>query len=184
MRDDKQQAAPIAALDARNCMMATMRIILQGSPYSEPRYYGKLQWSERDVYIRHPGGGKDSRHKDGKTYLNSTGSIRSIDTRVQTSEVSRELVNYIELPSSLTEPPVFRGEIQPNDLVLQTTSAGVAPRLAVEIVRNERLIGVLNAWKSHSTAPDVQSHTDKGTGQSLVVAVAGSLPAPPSTGLV
>lgn len=164
--------------------MARIRIILQGPPYSEPRYYGQLQWGERDVYIRHPSGGKDSRHKDGMTYLNSTGSTRSIETRVKTSDVSRELVNYIKLSPSLQEPPVFNGKIQPNDLVLQTTSAGVAPRLAVEIVENKRLAGVLNAWKSHSTAPDVQAHTDKGIGQSLVVAVSGSLTAPPSTGLV
>ena len=118
------------------------------------------------------------------TYLNSTGNERFIETRVPTSEISRELINYIELPSSLSEPPVFRGKIQNNDLLLQTTSVGTAPRLAVEIVEDERLSGVLNTWKSHSTAPDVQTYADKGIGQSLVIAVAGSLTTPPSTGHV
>ena len=66
--------------------------------------------------------------------------------------------------------------------MIQTTAAGVTPRLAVEIVRNNRLPGVLRAWNLHSTAPDVLYHTDKGLEQSLVVAVAGSLKEPPSTG--
>lgn len=161
--------------------MGTIRILLVSSPYSDPRYYGELQWSDRDVYIRHPGGGKDSRHQNGMTYLQSTGKARSIETRLKTSDVSRELVNYLTLPSSLPEPPVLRGKIRQNDLVLQTSVAGTVPRLAVEIVENARLDGVLSAWKSHSTAPSVQTYVDKGLGQSLVVAVAGSLITPPST---
>ena len=164
--------------------MGTVRIVLVGSPFSEPRYYGKLQWSARDVYIRHPGGGKDSRHKNGMTYLHSTGKSRLIETRLETSEVSRELVNYVELPATLSEPPVLDGNIRTNDLVLQTSSVGSSPRLAVEIVEDARLDAVLKAWRSHSTAPSVQTHADKGLGQSLVIAVAGSLKDPPSNGPV
>jgi hypothetical protein len=162
--------------------MPKMNIILKGDPYCQPRYYGKIEWNERDIYIRSAGGGKDSRHKDGMTYLHSTGLQRTVDTRLPTSDVSREFINYVELPPFLSEPPVFRRPIGTNDLVLQTTSAGLKPRLAVEVVSNDRLDGVLKAWKSHSSAPDVQSYTDKGLGQSLVVAVLGSLKGPPSTG--
>ena len=164
--------------------MKTIRIILKGHPYSEPRYYGKLQWSDRDVYLRHPGGGKDSRHRDGKTYLKSTAGMRSVESRINTSDVSRELVNYLTLSSALPEPPVFSGTIGQNDLVIATTDSGAKPRLAVEIVGNSRLAGVLNAWESHSSAPNVKTYAGKGLGQSLVVAVAGSLTTPPSTGLV
>ena len=171
-------------LDCEEIKMRTINIVLRGPPYSEPRYYGKLQWSDRDVYIRHPGGGYDTRHRNGKTYLKSTSRMREVETRVKTSDVSREFVNYVTLSSALPEPRVFTRTIGPNDLVLKTTEAGAKPRLAVEIVENSRLAGVLNAWKSHSSAPNVQAFFNKGLGQSLVVAVAGSLTVPPTTGLV
>ena len=161
--------------------MGETRIVLQGTPYDEPRYYGKLQWSHHDVYIKHPGGGKDSRHRDGRTHLTSTDDNRLFEIRIPTSEVSREFVNYVELHPCLMELQVLRGGIRKTDIVLPTTSAGTLPRLAVEIVRNERLNGVCSAWESHSTAPNVQFCVDKGLGQSLVVAVAGSLMTPPST---
>ena len=86
--------------------------------------------------------------------------------------------------AKVSEPPKFTGMIGPNDLVLLTSEVGVEPKLAVEIVENSRLAGVLYAWKSHSTAPNVQTYVDKGLGQSLVVAAAGSLLIPPTTGLV
>ena len=61
-------------------MAREFRIILKGPPYSEPRYYGTLQWNDRNVYIWHPSGRKDSRHSDGATF-----------------QVGRELVNFISL---------------------------------------------------------------------------------------
>lgn len=64
----------------------------------------KLQWSNHDVYIRHPGGGKDSRHRDGRTHLTSTDENRLVESRIPTSEVSREIVNYVELQPCLMEP--------------------------------------------------------------------------------
>jgi hypothetical protein len=161
-------------------MKKKTRMVLVGHPYNEPRYYGTLEWNDRNVYLYHPGGGKDSRHKDGQTFLKSTGEMRSNEIRLETSDVSRELVNYVDLPSSFPEPPVLRGEIRKNDFVLHTTEAGALPRLAVEIVENARLDEVLNAWKMNSTAPNVQAYADKGLGQSLVIAVAGSLITPPS----
>lgn len=158
--------------------------MIAGDPYTEPRYYGRLSWSAdgRDVYLRHPHGGKDSRHSDGRTYLNSTGHVRSVETRVQTSDVTRELVSYLSLSTHISEPPPLRGAIRDDDFVISTESAGIAPRIAVEIVTNDRLPGVMRAWASHSTAPNVRTYRDKGLGQSLVVAVVGSLAAPPSTG--
>ena len=162
--------------------MGTIKILLEGPPFSEHRYYGELAWNERNIYIRHPGGGKDSRHQDGMTYLTSTGETRLVEIRLKTSDVSRELVDYVTLPSLLPEPAVFRGKIRKNDLVLNTSLVGTEPRLAVEIVENSRLDEVLKAWESHSTAPSVQTYVDKGLGQSLIIAVAGSLGTPPSTG--
>ena len=161
--------------------MGEIRIILQGAPYNEPRYYGMIQWTATDVYIRHIGGWKDSRHRDGKTFLHSTGSERTIEQRLPISEISRELINYVDLPPFFPEPPPFEGSIRKNDLIMPTSSAGSAPRLAVEIVEDARITGVQQAWVSHSTAPDVQVCIDKGSGHHLIVAVSGSLSAPPST---
>jgi hypothetical protein len=162
--------------------MGTIKILLIGPPYAEPRYYGKLEWNDRNVYIRHPGGGKDSRHQDGMTYFKSPGKAPSIEVRVRTSDVSRELVNYVTLPSSLPEPPAFRGKIRPDDLILDTSLVGTEPRLAVEVVENARRDGVLREWESHSTAPSVRTYVDKGLGQCLIVAVASPLGTCPSTG--
>ncbi len=161
--------------------MPDIRIVLEGQPYPSPRYYGLLQWNERSVYLRHPGGGKDSRHANGATYLASTGSQRAFEQRVPTSEVSRELVNFVSLQRPLTEPPPLRGSLRGTDLILRTTSAGTVPRLAVEIVENARVPGVLAAWERYSTVSSVQTHVDKGLGQTLVVALAGSRTEPPST---
>jgi hypothetical protein len=168
-------------LDNAIINMETINILLQGRPYNGLRYYGKLEWNERDIYLRHPSGGKDSRHPDGKTYLTSTGTMRGTELRVKTSEVSREIINYVKLSPASSEPREYKKTIKPNDLVLDTSEVGTKPRLAVEIVANSRLNGVLNAWKLHSTAPNVQVHRDKGLGQSLIIAVAGSLMVPPST---
>jgi hypothetical protein len=163
--------------------MAEIRIVIEGPPYPEPRYYGEIAWNEHNVYLRHPGGGKDSRHSDGGTRLTSTGSQRSLETRLPTSAVSRELINFISLKPPLSEPPPLRGAIRSTDLVLHTSSAGTMPRLAVEIVSNTRLPGVVAAWEAHSTmANSVQTYRSKGFNQSLLVALAGSRTSVPSTG--
>ncbi len=161
--------------------MADVRIVLEGSPYAEPRYYGTLQWNDRNVYIRHAGGGKDSRHGDGATFLGTTGPARATERRVPTSEISRELLNFISLRPPLTEPPPLRGPIRFTDLVLKTTSAGTIPRLAVEIVENARVPGVVAAWERNSTVSSVRTCIDKGLGQTLIVALGGSRTEPPST---
>jgi hypothetical protein len=153
--------------------MADMRTVLVGQPYAEPMYYGALAWSDRDVYIRHPGGGKDSRHNNGVTYLTATGDSRTSQLRVPTSDVTHEVVNFIQLPSSEAAEPL-RGSIKATDLVLNTTSVGTTPRLAVEIVANTYLPAVLAAWQTHSTVSSVQTLVDKGLGQTLVVALAPS----------
>jgi len=132
--------------------MADMRIVLTGPPYDEPRYYGMLQWDDRNVYIRHPGGGKDSRHGDGKTWLTTTGDSRQMELRVPTSDVTQELLNFVALPTSMPEPPILRGGIQPTDLVLNTSSVGTSPQLAVEIVANPRLPDVLALYQTSSAA--------------------------------
>ncbi len=162
--------------------MPGFRIVLTGPPYEEPRYYGAVQWDDRNVYLRHPGGGKDSRHSNGATYLTSTGSNRELETRIPTSAVGRELVNFISLKPTVAEPPILRGSIRPTDLVLPTTSAGTAPRLAVEIVANARLDGVRRAWEQNSTVSSVRTYVDKGLGQTLFVALAGTKTSIPSTG--
>ena len=79
--------------------MPSMRVVLTGPEYREPRYYGQLEWSERDVYLRHPGGGKDSRHRDGATYLTSDTTDRTFETRCPTSDIFRETVNFIQTVS-------------------------------------------------------------------------------------
>jgi hypothetical protein len=162
--------------------MPEFRIVLTGEPYKEPRYYGELEWDARNVYVRHPGGGKDSRHSNGATYLTSTGSDRALEFRVPTSAVGRELINFIALKPTVSEPPVLRGGIKTTDLVIPTTSAGTAPRLAVELVANSRLTGVLKAWESNSTVSSVRTFVDKGLDQTLVVALAGARTSVPSTG--
>jgi hypothetical protein len=163
--------------------MPDIRIVLEGPPYPEPRYYGEIAWNQRNVYLRHPGGGKDSRHSDGGTRLTSTGSQRAVETRLPTSAVSRELINFISLKPPLAEPPPLRGRIRATDLVLRTSSAGTMPRLAVEIVSDTRLAGVIAAWEATSTgASSVQTYRSKGLGQTLLVALAGSRTNVPSTG--
>ena len=164
--------------------MGETRIVITGNPYQEPRYGGTVQWSEHDVYLRHPGGGKDSRHSDGKTYLTSTEPSRDLLERLPTSDVSRELINFIELRSGTTEPPLLRGTIRPSDFVVNTDTIGPTPRFAVEIVENSRLDGVQCAWEANSTVSSVQTCIDKGLGQSLLIAFAGSNTTPPSTGAV
>jgi len=157
-----------------------IRIVLVGPPYDEPRYYGKIAWNDNNVYIRHPERGKDSRHKDGVTYIHSTEENRTIEDRINISEVGREIVNYIKRDQPF-EPPLLRGTIKETDFVVNTEDAGINPRFAVEIVDNKRLPGVLFAWQSHSTAPSVKTFEDKGNNQSLIIVVAGSLTSPPST---
>lgn len=167
---------------AGNVTMGEMRIVLVGQPYAEPRYYGSLAWRERDVYVRHPGGGKDSRHGDGVTYLTSTEHSRTSELRVPTSDITRELVNFIQLPSSQSEPQPLRGPIRPTDLILHTMSVGTTPRLAVEITANQYLPDVLSAWQAYSTASSVQTQIDKGLGQTLIVALTASSTSMRSTG--
>ena len=180
-RDLRPQLRRDSLGSARLSRMPEFRIILKGPPYSEPRYYGAVQWNDRNVYIRYAGGGKDSRHADGPTFLASTGAGRSLELRVPTSEVSRELVNFVTLRPPLDEPPPLRGPIRESDLVLPTTSAGTMPRLAVEIVQNTRVAGVAAAWERCSGVSSVKTCVDKGLGQSLLVALAGAHTTPPST---
>src|SRR6266545_8014721 len=111
--------------------MPDFRIVLVGPPYKEPRFYGELGWNARNVYLRHPDGAKDSRHRDGNTFLTSTGSQRSHELRVPTSAASRELINFIALKATMPEPRILDGPIRKSDLIIPTTSAGTAPRLAV-----------------------------------------------------
>ena len=164
--------------------MGEVRIVISGAPYPEPRWGGTVQWSEHHVYLRHPGGGKDSRHSDGKTYLTSTGSTREVQERIPTSDVSRELVNFIELSPDSTAPPVLRGSVKESDFVVDTASLGPTPRFAVEIVENSRLDGVRRAWEANSTVSSVQTSMDKGLGQSLLIAFASLSRTAPSTGAV
>ncbi len=157
------------------------RIIIKGPPYPEPRYYGSLQWDERNVYIRHPGGRKDSRHSDGATWLGTTGPYRTVEMRVPTSQIGRELVNFVSLKPPQSEPPPLRGPIRATDLVVQTQSAGTMPRIAIEIVANVRVAGVCAAWERNSTVSSVFTLANKGLNQTLVVALAGSRAEAPST---
>ena len=150
--------------------MAEFRIVLQGPPYSEPRFYGELSWRATDVYVRQPHGGKDSRHSDGATYLSSDSSTRIVETRLPLSAVTGELVTTISLPSLLTEPRPLSGAIRAKDLVLNTSSNGTAPRLAVAVVANAQLPEALAEWQSRSGVSSVQTYVDKGLGQSLIVA--------------
>src|SRR2546425_7012209 len=161
--------------------MPEFRIILKGPPYAEPRYYGELGWNQRNVYIRYAGGGKDSRHSDGRPFLAATGANRAFEQRLATSAVTRELLNFISLRPPLSEPPRLNGLIRKKDLVLETSSAGTAPRIAVEIVASSRVKGVMAAWERNSTVSSVRTCVDKGLGQTLVVALAGSHDRPPST---
>jgi hypothetical protein len=162
--------------------MGKIGIVLIGEPYDEPRYAGEVSWSARNVYLRHPGGGKDSRHSDGRTLLTSTEASRQSQLRVPTSDVSRELVNFVQLRSGATEPPVLRRPIRPDDLVVGTASVGTAPRFAVEIVASSRAPGVAAAWRATSGVSSAFTYVDKGLGQSIVVAFAGSATTTPSTG--
>lgn len=164
--------------------MGATRIVIIGGSYEEPRYGGTVQWSEYDVYLRQPGGGKDSRHSDGMTYLTSTGAHREVQKRVPTSDVSRELVNFIQLRSNSTTLPPLRGEIKKSDFVVNAASVGPTPRFAVEIVENARLAGVQRAWEANSTVSSVQTCIDKGLGQTLIIAFASSSTTVPSTGAV
>lgn len=155
--------------------------MLVGQPYAEPMYYGALAWGDRDVYVRHPGGGKDSRHSDGVTYLTSTNDSRTSELRVPTSDVTREVVNFIQLPSS-NAAESLRGAIKPTDLILNTSSVGTTPRLAVEIAADNYLPAVLAAWQTYSTVSSVQTQVDKGLGQTLIVALAPGSTSMRSTG--
>lgn len=161
--------------------MGESRIVLHGPPYQEPRYCGMVQWDSHNVYLRHAGGGKDSRHSDGATYLTSTEAERTLQQRLPTSEVGRELVNFISLPAESTGPPPLRGATRKSDISVNTASVGTMPRFAVEIVSDSRLPGVVAAWESTSGVSSVQTCIDKGLGQHLVVAFAGSSTSVPST---
>jgi len=157
-----------------------IRIVLLGVPYNEPRYYGLLAWNDDNVYIRHPEGGKDSRHKNGFTYMHSTAETRIREKRIVISDVGREIINYIDCDQAF-EPSPLRGPIKETEFLVKTEVAGIRTRFAVEIVKNDRLHGDLSAWQSHSTAPSVNFFEDKGNNQTLIVAVAGTLTNPPST---
>src|SRR3989442_9128083 len=153
--------------------MPEFRIILKGPPYAEPRYYGELGWNQRNVYIRYAGGGKDSRHSDGRTFLATTGANRAFEQRLATSAVTRELLNFISLRPPLSEPPRLNGLIRKKDLVLETSSAGTAPRIAVEIVASSRVKGVMAAWDLNSTVCRVCTCFNNGLGPSLDVVLPG-----------
>jgi hypothetical protein len=153
-----------------------MRLVLIGAPYAEPRYYGSVEWAAdgRGVYLRQPSGAKTSRHGDGATYLTSTDASRRLETRVPTSDITHERVNFITLPSSMPEPPVLSGEIRSTDLVLHTSSIGTSPQLAVEIAANRFLPEVLAAWQAQSTVGSICTCVDKQLDQTLIVALAPS----------
>ena len=158
--------------------MPDMRLVLLGSPYPEPRYYGRIAWSAdgRHVHILHQDGGKDSRHSDGATYITSTEEHRPLELRVPTSDVTHERINFLSLPSSSSEPPVLPSPIKGTDLVLHTSSVGTAPRLAVEIAANAELPTILSAWQGRSDVSSINTLVDKRLDQTLIVALA-----PPST---
>ena len=151
--------------------MREFRIVITGHPYSEPRYYGDIKWRATDVYVRHPHGGKDSRHSDGRTFLSSTDTDRIVETRIPVSAVTDELLTTIALPTSLTEPKPLRGAIRDSDLVINTASVGTAPRLAVTMVHNLQLPNVLVALSNRSGVSSVQTYRDKEFDQSLVVSL-------------
>jgi len=164
--------------------MPDIRLVLTGQPYSEPRYYGQIAWTPRDVYARHPGGGKDSRHSDGQVWFTTTGPERARETRIPTSDVTSELVTFITLRSDTSEPPRLKGPPRSTDLLIPTTSAGRAPRVAVEIVAAARVAGVVAAWERVSGVSSVLTVIDKGLGQSLVLAFATNVTTSPSTSAV
>jgi len=151
--------------------MSNFRIVLSGPPYAEPRFYGELSWRATDVYVRRPHGGKDSRHSDGHTYLSSHATDRVVETRLPISSVTNEHLTTISLPPSLCTPEVLEGTVRPRDLVIDTTSVGPAPRLAVAIVTNPQLADAIANWQARSGVSSVQTYVDKGLGQSLLVAL-------------
>jgi hypothetical protein len=146
------------------------RVILTGPCFATPQYYGRLSWTSTDVYLRHPLGGKDSRHSDGGTFLTSDGADRAFEQRVPTSEITRELLNYIALPSGAPRP--LEGAIRPSDIVVSVDSATSRPRIAVEIVSNSSLAATLADWQTRSGVSSVCSVVPKGRAQSLLLAIA------------
>lgn len=150
--------------------MPESRVVLIGSCFSGPQYYAQLNWTPTDVHLRHPDGGKDSRHNDGSTFLTGPGSARDREQRVPTSAITREVLNYLELPVGAPQP--LRGAIRPNDIVLPVDSATSRPSLAVEIVNNSLLAPTLADWQAASGISSVLTVVPKGLDQSLVVAIA------------
>jgi len=152
--------------------MPESRIILAGPCFAGPQYYGQLNWSETDVYLRHPLGGKDSRHSDGGTFLTGPGPTRDYEHRVPMSAVRREHLNFVALPVGAPKP--LQGIVRPTDIVLEVDSATSRPKLAVEIVRSGDLEDAIAEWQQASGVSSIVTVLPKGLGQALLVAVAKS----------
>jgi hypothetical protein len=101
----------------------------------------------------------------------SEGTERAVETRIPVSSVTAERLTTITLPSSLSEPRTLTGSIRARDLVIDTTSVGTAPRLAVTMVRNADLPDALANLRRRSGVSSVQTCVDKDFDQSLVVSL-------------
>ena len=156
--------------------MAETRLVLIGGRYGEPRFYGRLDWSSNDVYLRHPCGRKLSRHSDGSTYVPSHSSgPRQVEERVPLSNITHERIATFSLCPGMTEPRPLRGSIRAYDLCLDVSSTGTVPELAVEVVESSRCSDVVDAWKRQIGGSSVHTFFDKGAGQHLIVVQSSSM---------
>ena len=107
------------------------------------------------IYDYHSGE-KVSRHSDGNVYarIPGTGSSLAPTTTIPFSQIEREVVRSVPIPSDTTvRGSTYSGDVS-RALVFSSTVLRSNGTFAAEIVADAQLVPVLASWRNHPRLPE------------------------------
>ena len=134
------------------------------------------------VWLQHSAE-KVSRHSDGKTWIRTAGAGERTEPsiRVPFSNITREVVHAVQIPSDLTyRTKPFHGKTD-NAFVFSSTVLNHNPTFAAELVDPTVLPAAMEEWRRNPRYVSAQTCSTGWGGKTLILTVLHD-PAVPSSG--
>lgn len=155
--------------------------VLCGTEDDEHYRYAKIDWlDDGDGVLMYEYGPerKLSRHEDGNTFDGVVGQEidRSATTRIPFSDIEREEIRNVRIPSDLTQNlERLNGSPGPHDFTFSSTVLNAShATFAAEIVDDRNREAVLDLWQEHPDYVSAQTAVSNEAGKSLVLTVLNS----------
>ena len=142
--------------------------------------FAVVDWLDGDngiLLFFHHSKTKLSRHSDGRTYerIAGSGHTREPELRVPFSQISREVVKEVRIPSDLTYGRRVRaGPLPGNGVAFPASVLASATSFAAEVVDNQLLESTVRAWHEMPACLSLQTWQTSGFAKTLVLTVLSS----------